>query len=366
MALTHILYFSRDYTPHDHRFLSALAEMDYRLSFLRLERRGAQLEDRPLPPQVHLIHWAGGRSAVRVSQGWKLLLDLSRVIRQERPDLIHAGPIQQCAFLTALIGFKPLVSMSWGYDLLRDADRNLMFRLLTRFTLKRSQVLIGDCETVRHKSIHLGMAANRIVIFPWGVDLDRFSPVPRPPANSQVITLLSTRGWENIYGVDVIARAFVMVARQNQKARLMLLGQGSQAGLLRRIFMQGGVQNRVVMPGQISWHDLPRYYQQADLYMSASSVDGSSVSLLEAMACGLPAVVSDIPGNREWIEPGIQGWLFPVGDGQALAEVILEAIADREKLKRMGRAARMTAEERADWKKNSVRLFDAYEMALRR
>lgn len=323
-----------------------------------------QLEDRPLPPRVTAIPWAGGLSPARLRQGMKLLIDFSRVIRQLRPDLIHAGPIQHCAFPVALIGFKPLVSMSWGYDLLRDADRNWLYRWVTKFTLKRSQVLLCDCETVRQKAIRLGMAANRIVVFPWGVDLNWFSPGPRPDKDNEAVTLLSTRGWETVYGVDVIAQAFVRVARKNQMVRLMLLGQGSQAGMLQRIFLQGGVLDRVELPGQVSWRELPRYYRMSDLYISASSVDGSSVSLLEAMACGLPAVVSDIPGNREWVEEGTQGWLFPVGDAEELAETILEAIADRDKLQRMGQAARRTAEARADWKKNSTRLFEAYELAL--
>lgn len=294
------------------------------------------------------------------------MFGLIRVLRHLQPDLIHAGPLQQCAFLTALTGFRPLVSMSWGYDLLKDAERNLFWRWATQFTLKRSSVLIADCETVQDKAVRMGMPVSRIIVFPWGVDLDWFSPAERSPKKNGAITLLSTRGWEPIYGVDVIAQAFVRIARQNPALRLILLGQGSQSSHLKEIFLRGGVFDRVEMPGQVGWRNLPRYYHLADLYLSASYVDGSSVSLLEAMACGLPAIVSDIPGNREWIEPGVQGWLFPAGDAEALALAILEAITDQERLNKMGHAARLTAEMRADWKKNSARLNQAYELALRK
>ena len=58
-------------------------------------------------------------------------------------------------------------------------------------------------------------------------------------------------------------------------------------------------------------------YRAADLYLSASHSDGSSVSLMEALGCGLPVLVSDIPGNREWVTDGEQGWLFPDGDDAA-------------------------------------------------
>ena len=84
-----------------------------------------------------------------------------------------------------------------------------------------------------------------------------------------------------------------------------------------------GVIDRVEFGGRVSQADLPRWYRKSDLYVSPSHVDGSSVSLMEALACGLPALVSDIPANKEWVQEDRNGWLFPDGDADALAEKIL-------------------------------------------
>ena len=84
--------------------------------------------------------------------------------------------------------------------------------------------------------------------------------------------------------------------------------------------MNGGVLDRVQFGGQVSQRDLPRWYHKADLYISPSHIDGSSVSLMEALACGLPALVSDIPANREWVSEGVNGWLFPDGNADILAD----------------------------------------------
>jgi glycosyltransferase involved in cell wall biosynthesis len=377
-----ILYFTRNYSTHDHRFLSALAKTENEVFYLRLEGNSHALEDRSLPPEIQQVNWRGGRSQAKITDGPGLLRDLRRVIKKVNPDLILAGPIQRTAFLVALAGFQPLVSMSWGYDLLIDAKRNSFWRWATRYTLKRSAALVGDCDTIRQEAIRYGMNSKHIITFPWGIDLEHFSPAEenddklssaddRPPFN-----ILSTRGWEPIYGTDTIAKAFVKVSRKRSDIRLTMLGNGSQAGMLHQTFMRSGLLvdqassqgaaniNRVIFPGQISFQELPRYYRAADLYISASHSDGTSISLLEAMACGCPVLVSDIPGNKEWVTPDQNGWLFSEGDADAMAEKILHALDQRELLSKMGQSARQITEERANWEENFQKLFCAFNIAL--
>lgn len=362
--MTRVIYFSRDYTTHDYRFLSTLAKTDYEIFFLRLERGKDQLEDRSLPEEVRKIKWAGGNRSSKLSVDPRLLRDLRRVIKQYNPDLIHAGPIQQCAFLVALLGFKPLVSMSWGYDLLQDAFRSRTWRWASQFTLRRSAVLVADCDAVRNQALKLGMTGEQIFVFPWGVDLSVFRPGENQTPSGDQFTILSTRSWEPIYGVDVLARAFVKAAQKAPELNLILLGNGSMAGYLQGVFQGAGLMKRVVLPGQVSQTDLPRYYHMADLYVSASHVDGSSVSLMEALASGKPALVSDIPGNREWVEPGVNGWWFKDGDVDDLAQAILTAASQRRQLFNMGEAGRKVAEQRADWEYNFPILMKAYTYAL--
>ncbi len=361
-----ILYFSLDYTPHDHRFLTALAKSGHEIHYLRLQRGPRQTEDRPLPASVHQVIWAGGRAPFRWRQVPRLLADFRRVLRTLKPDLVHAGPIQTVALFPALVGFHPLVSMSWGYDLQRDAERNAFYRGLTRWVLRRSDALVADCQAVARKAQALGFPAQRITVFPWGVDLQHFSPGPDDGLRARLgwedaFVVLHNRSWEPIYGVDVMARAFVRAARQEPRLRLMLLGGGSLAPLLHQVFQEAHLLERVHFFGQVSQRHLPRYYRAADLYLSASHSDGSSVSLMEALASGLPVLVSDIPSNREWVTPDQQGWLFPDGDVDALAAALIKAAqtppATRQ---RMAQAARARAEAKADWAQNFRSLLHLY------
>lgn len=359
-----VIYFSLDYSPHDHRFLSALSETEHEVFYVRLQRGPRQTEDRPLPSRIEQVLWAGGQREFRWRDVPRLALDLRRVIRELKPDLIHAGPVQTCAFIAALSGFRPILTMSWGFDLMEDAERNWRMQRITRYVLRNTTFFTSDAEVTRDKAVQYGMDPNRAIVFPWGVNLDHFTPKNWSPVTDDAFTVLCNRSWEPRYGVDVLARAFARVAPGRPGLSLILLAGGSQAGLIRQILERGGVLERVHFGGQISQSDLPRWYHMADLYVSPSHIDGSSVSLMEALACGLPCLVSDIPANREWVTEGVNGWLFPDGNDGALAGKIAQAMQRRKDLVEIGRAARLTAEARADWKKNAARLLEAYRLTL--
>jgi glycosyltransferase involved in cell wall biosynthesis len=377
-----VLYFSTGYTPHDHRFLSALAKTRNEVFYLRLQRDERESEPRPVPPEIEQVAWAGGRRTFRWRYLPAFLLDLRRVIHRIRPDLIHAGPIQTCAFLAVLSGFRPVLAMSWGFDLMQDADRNAWWRAVTRYTLRRCTFFTSDARASRDRALKFGMNPDRTLVFPWGVDLRHFRPLPRkralPPASGAVsarkvariggdqakLMLFCNRSWEPRYGVDVLARAYALAARENPNISMTLLGDGTQAREIRRILAVGGVEDRVLFGGRVSQADLPGWYRSADIFISPSHVDGSSVSLMEALACGIPALVSDIPANAEWVKDGENGWVFPDGDSQALAAKLLDIARNRRELIRMGRAARATARQRADWNRNFPVLLQAYRRSV--
>lgn len=347
-----ILYFSRGYTPHDYRFLTAIAEGGHEAFFLRL-RPEASIETRRLPKGVRAV---SGR--------------LNDVLSRVKPDLLHAGPLPDCGYQAARSGFHPLVQMSWGSDILWEAKRDSAIRSRVRFALKQADVVISDCQAVKQAAMKFGVHVKQIITFPWGVDVARFKP---STSDDRILArlgwqknfvLLHLRAWEPLYDPLTVAKAFVRAAIRNTELRLLMPGSGSLASKLRRIFAQAGMQNRVYLPGQISYRALPDYFRAADVYVSASLSDGSSVSLMEGLACGLPSLVSDIPGNREWVHSGKQGWLFPVKTIAALSEIILKA-SGSEQLKKIGKQARKTAESKADWTRNKMGLYTAYKLAMK-
>lgn len=355
-----VLYFSKDYTIHDHRFLDALGMTDHEVFWLRLSHDSKLDRRLPVPDAIASLEW----NAVSDNPH----LELKRTLDAVLPDLVHAGPVQSCAYPVAMAGFHPLLSMSWGSDILWDALSE-PGRSQAIQALERTALFACDCETVASAAEELGFPRDRMVIFPWGVDLSRFTPWRSLDLRSSLgwenaVVLLSTRAHEQIHGVEILVEGFIQALDSHPELRLLMLNGGSLHGDLVEQLEMVGLKDRVHFAGNIDLTNLAHYYHAADIYVSAARVDGSSISLLEAMACGLPSIVSDIPGNREWVQPGLNGWWFSDGESGSLAEVIDSALCETDAWDNYRSMARKIAEERADWEVNFKILLNAYQRAI--
>ena len=361
-----VLYFTAEDSPHDQRFLTALAGTSHQVTCLRMYARPKA----QTPEGIESWNWPNDQPDWTCWQGWQRGKDqFMQIIADLQPDLVHAGPVQGPALVAALAEFHPLVAMSWGFDLLRIAERSPWMQCATNFTLKRSDVLVADCQTVVDRAASYGFPRENVVRFPWGVDLAHFSP---ERANAAGITLRQSLGWKDnfvifcnrawssSYGVDILAKAFVRVYQKLPNIRLLLAGGGPDSDLIHSILAP--VKGAVYFPGWVNIEDLPGYYGAGDLFVSPSHFDGSSVSLMEALACGRPVLVSDIASNREWVTPGEVGELFTDGDVASL-EHQLTAMASDPRLVEYGQRGRALAEERANWDINFQKLLIAYQMA---
>ena len=362
-----VLYASRGYTPHDFRFLEALTATGHEIHFVGFDP-GRKLESRPFPARISSIKWLNGIHKPRLFAFFLREVQLRDHIRTIKPDLVHAGPIQGVSALFALLRFQPLVSMSWGSDLLLQGRRRFG-RWVAEFTLNHSDALICDAECVKAEALAMGYPPEKTIVLPWGVDLKLFQPGPTPQLRQKLgwqdcFVFICTRNWEPIYGVENVLDAFLQASVKIPKARLMMVGSGSLERELKMRIENSMAASKVALVGRVEYPELPDYYRSADVYISASYSDGSSVSLLEAMASGMPVLVSEIPGNMEWIRSEQQGQTFSAGDVPALASKMVAMAQNPTGWKGAGLLNRRIAEDRANWERNVSLLDHAYSLAL--
>jgi glycosyltransferase involved in cell wall biosynthesis len=363
-----IAYFSRSYTPHDHRFLSGIHGYGHEVVFLCLEDIAQGSEKRQLPTAIEVLslHQHAVHTPADALAGMQVL---EKAIRKIRPDLLHAGPVPTCGFMAALAGFHPLLQMSWGSDLLVEAERSPAWHWASTYALRHADAFQCDCDAVREKALTLHpLQPAQIVQFPWGIDVGAFSTTgPSAGVREKLgwhdrIVVISNRSWESIYGIETVLKAFQQAAAKDERLRLLLIGHGSLATWVHEFLRQANLTDKVFLAGRVGNDQLAPYLREADIYLSCSHSDGSSISLLEAMAMSLPCVVSQIPGNREWVVPDVGGWLAPVADAPAFAqEIVAAAVMGLERRRQMGASNRAVAELRANWPKNLNSLMAAYE-----
>ena len=370
--MARILYVSAGYTTHDHRFLEVLAASPHEVWFLPCSEDRVPYERRPLPARVHPLPplsrvpppWrgVGWITPLRRFRGW---------VRTVRPDLVHAGPVYGGGFLAALTGCRPLLVVSWGSDVLVAPTRSRWLRWVTRRTLRAADLVLGDCDAVRRRVRELGrLPDDRIVCFPWGVDLGSFRPAAshlglrRRLGWERAEIVINTRSFEPLHGTPVFVEAMRQVCSRRPNLRVVMLGDGSLRAEALRTIERHGLSERFHLPGQVPHPLLPEYFNEADLYVSTTYSDGTSVSLLEAMACGLPVIATEGYGNNEWVTSARNGWLVPAGEPSVFAGAVERALEDAPGRAAIRESNLALVRERADWSRNAQHLLTTYDRLL--
>lgn len=364
-----VLYASWGYSVHDRRFISAYTDAGHTVAHAPLDCARIT-EDRRLPNGAHAI------ALPPLTQGAPLadaIGPFGEALAQFEPDVIHAGPVPSVAWVAeqaraAAAADTPLIAMSWGSDMLREVVRKPEAFERAAYVLARAQALQCDCMAVERVATQsFAFDAERVIRFPWGIDTDHFSPGPPDPALRAMlgepddVIVLSNRTWEPIYGVDTAIEAFAMARAANPRLRLALAGSGSLAPMVEATITENGLGDSVTLLGRVPNAELVGLLRACDIYLSCSHSDGTSISLLEAMGCGLPAVVSEIPGNLEWIRPADGGLIAPVGNAREFSEALASLASNESARSEHGVRNRRVVEERAEWSRNVTALIAAAE-----
>ncbi len=269
---------------------------------------------------------------------------------------ILAGPLDTVAH--HLVGMPArVVGLSWGFDIHQMSDRRWLTAL---------DALVVDSQATMNLAEQAGVHPAAITFLPWGVDLGVFTAngpktdlTPfRVPTNAR--TLLSLRAHEALYRTADIIEAFAHVSARMSDLHLIVGHTGSLSEQLRQQAADLGVAERTHFIGKVSERELPDLLRACDVYVSASEVDGTSVTLLQAMACQVPVVVSDTPGNRAWVIEGHTGDLFATGDAEGLARALEWELTQYDhEAGEMTTAAHQLVAQEADWWANLPRLAQA-------
>jgi glycosyltransferase involved in cell wall biosynthesis len=172
--------------------------------------------------------------------------------------------------------------------------------------------------------------------------------------------IISLRAHEPFYRVIDVVDAFALIKDDFPDTHLIIGNEGSLSEQLREHVRSLGIGERTTFIGMLAESDLPSLFRASTVYVTASEVDGTSVTLLQAMSCGLSVVASATSGNAEWVIPGETGYLFTTGSPQEMAMALSSALTDHASgdSKALADRAHKLVTEKANWDRN-YRVLDA-------
>jgi glycosyltransferase involved in cell wall biosynthesis len=371
-----IAFLANGNSVYDHRFLLKMVERGHQPTLVSYWPHRIDADFGNLP----VVHYDPRLPALfgpRV--GWYVRIamvtaHLRWTLRKIRPDILHTNWVQSNGLYGLLSGFHPVLSMPWGSDILIRPEHSRRDKLIAQLVIRDADMVTCDCDLVKQRIIELaGIPGGRVTVFPWGVDLSVFRPdntrqkmLDQLGWTDKKIIIMTRNFTKELYGHEYLLRAVPDILGQVPDARVVFIGAGPLLDKYGVVVDDLRLREHVFFAGSVTETMMANWLNAADVYVSTSLSDGSSASLMEAMACGVPVVVSDAPANLEWVEDGVNGFIVTRKDSVALAQRLVAILEDESSAVKMGERNREIAQQRADWNKNFDRLEQTYHKLVNR
>jgi phosphatidyl-myo-inositol alpha-mannosyltransferase len=302
-------------------------------------------------------------SVARVALSVRLTPKVKRVLLEERFDIVHVHE--------PFAPFLPMVCLRLSnainvatFHAAKEGGRNRWYlyghHALKRWFRRLDGKIAVSAPAMRLVSRYFPGYYN---IIPNGVDVEHFEREREPISqfDDGRPNILFVGRLEKRKGVKYLLRAFAEVKKEMPEARLLIVGPPTRAARgYHRWVAAAGVAD-VEFIGYVSYDDLARYHHTADIVVApATGNESQGIVLLEAMAAGRPLVASNIAGYASVVTHGVEGLLVVPENAHALADALLELLADPEKRRQMGENGRLRAEQ-FRWDRVSQRVLSYYE-----
>ncbi len=314
-----------------------------------------------------------------INGAWSYLFFAAPVIehltRKRRYDIVHCFFSLPTGLLSLCVpGLRrlPAVISLRGSDVPGyDAEHRLLQRMhrcmlpLTRRIWQRSGAVVALSDSLRRLA-HQTLPGAPIGVIPNGICAD-FRPNAWPKqarSAGEPLQILTVARLVKRKGLDSLLRAVALLS--DLSIRLLIQGSGSDEKSLRELAATLGIEDRVTFLGFRERESLPPVYQNADIFIMPSHSESFGLAVLEAMACGLPVIVSRVGGMVDYVEEGVNGLIVPPNDAMRLAEAIRHLAEAPEICRAMGARNNQKAHAEYTWERTTQAYLETYRSVLER
>lgn len=282
--------------------------------------------------------------------------NIKKLVEEIDPDIIHGHSVVHHTILASLTNFHPFVVSAWGSDILIYPNKSKIVEYAVKLSLRRADLITSDGINSNDEIEKMGIKRDKISLISHGVDTASFSPFYRSEKLREKLevfdspVVVSTRRMSNIHDVETLIKAIPIVLREIPNVVFIVIGDGEQKSKLTDLARSLKVRNNIRFIGSVPHEELSTYLASSEIYVSTSISDGGiAVSTLEAMACGLPPIITNVGDNNKWIKNGENGFIFEIKKSDELAHRIIFLLKNKETRIKFGKINRRIIEEKANY-----------------
>jgi glycosyltransferase involved in cell wall biosynthesis len=284
---------------------------------------------------------------------------LKTAIESFSPDIIHAHYATSYGILGALSGKHPFILSFWGTDVFDFPKRSFIHRLFIKFIIKKADILLSASDVMKHE-IHK-YSGKSVEVVPLGIDTDTYYNFKK--RDNDTFTIGIIKSLETYYGIENLIKAFAIIVNQypNKKFRLLIVGDGSKKEDYKNLVRHLKIESLVEFPGKVNQDVVPVFHNKIDLFVCPSLSESFGVSVLEASACEVPVIVSNVGGLPEVVRHNETGIILQMNNTENLVKAISFFLDNPVKLSEFGRNGRRFVEEKFNWKDNLKQIDSIYK-----
>lgn len=291
---------------------------------------------------------------------------LKRAILQFKPDVVHAHYATSYGLIGALSGFHPFVISAWGTDVMKFPQKNFAFKSILKYNLKKADAICATSYTI--KDYLKPVTSKSIHVIPFGVNIEEFSKKEVKSLFSEESYVIGCiKALEDLYNIDVLIKAFAVLKSKfpSKSLKLLIIGVGSREAELKKMVSDLKLTEDVTFTGRIAFSEVSNYFNMLDVLVNISDYESFGVSVIEAMACEKPVIVTNTGGLKEIIENSTFGSLVEIANVEQTAYEMERYLLDEDLKLKVGKAARAKVVEKYNWTNNIHQMIDLYRTILK-
>jgi glycosyltransferase involved in cell wall biosynthesis len=285
---------------------------------------------------------------------------LRKIIQHFKPDVLHAHYATSYGLVGALSGFHPFIISCWGTDVMKFPDKNFVAKSILKYNFKNANVLCATSHTIQ---TYIEKITNKPVeIIPFGVDMDVFRPKKAPPVFEEGSFVIgSIKPLEPLYNTAVLIKSFAASVANHPNLRLLIIGEGSIQGDLEKLTLELEIADKVKFTGRIPFEQISNYYNAIDVLANLSEYESFGVSVIEAMACEKPVIVTNVGGLAEIVSSDELGIKVEPGKVEQTAAAIRKLAGDKALYQQLAQNSRRHVAAYYSWDKCLSAMMEIYD-----